>query len=397
MNESGGGANAAASEEVDSCFAAEPLPRDVYLMREALRLAERGWGRVAPNPLVGAVVSLEGQVVGEGYHAEFGEEHAEVAALRKAGSQAAGASLYVTLEPCDHWGKTPPCASAILEAGVRRVVFACEDPDSPAAGGAQRLREAGLEVVVGVEAEAALRLNAPYFWGCTEAASRSSFVALKLALSLDARLSAKRASRSSVTGKPALEMVHRLRAGFDAVLVGRGTVQADDPQLTVRGCTRPRRPPVRIVLDSDLRTSPETRLAGSVSEGPVWAVARQGVATDRKVALEAIGVRVLEVPAAPQRGVEWRAVLERLAAEGIGSLLVEGGGRIAASLLRERHAHRLYLIYAPILYGSEGSDAFPDAEPTDRGYWEVAETRGLGADTLLILDRASLLGELSGS
>ncbi|MGH7506185.1 MAG: bifunctional diaminohydroxyphosphoribosylaminopyrimidine deaminase/5-amino-6-(5-phosphoribosylamino)uracil reductase RibD, partial [Longimicrobiales bacterium] len=182
-------------------------------MRHALALAERGWGRVHPNPLVGALVEKDGSIVGEGWHAEYGGPHAEVVALEQAGGSAEGATLYVTLEPCNHQGKTPPCTDAILRAGIRRIVFAVEDPGPEGAGGARRLRDAGIDVVHGVEHDAARSLNAAFFHLRKES---TPFIALKLALSLDAKISRAPGSPTRVSGEAASAEVHRLRAGFDA-------------------------------------------------------------------------------------------------------------------------------------------------------------------------------------
>src|SRR6476661_5968049 len=206
-------------------------PDDGAFMRRALALAARGWGRTAPNPMVGAVVVRDGVVVGEGWHAEYGGPHGEVEALRAAGDRARGATIYVTLEPCNHHGKTPPCTDALLAAGVRRVVVACDDPSPVARGGAQRLHEAGVEVTLGVEEQAARELNAPFFHAL---ASDRPFVRLKLALSLDGAIADHSRQPGWLTGELARREVHRMRAGSDAIAVGIGTVLADDPELTVR-------------------------------------------------------------------------------------------------------------------------------------------------------------------
>ncbi len=210
-------------------------------MRRALELAARGWGRVAPNPLVGAVVARGGEVVGEGWHTGYGRPHAEVEALRVAGEAARGATLYVTLEPCAHHGKTPPCTDAILAAGVRRVVFAASDPNPRAAGGCAVLETAGVEVERGVEMRAALDLNAPFFHGI--AGPERPWTELKLAVSLDGRVADRDGRSAWITGEEARAEVHRMRAGFGAVAVGIGTALADDPRLTVRGAVEPRVPP----------------------------------------------------------------------------------------------------------------------------------------------------------
>src|SRR5688572_23259909 len=217
--------------------------RDVTHMRRALSLAHRGWGRTAPNPMVGAVVVRGDTVVGEGFHAEYGGPHAEVVALREAGERARGATVYVTLEPCAHHGKTPPCADALIAAGVARVVIAVNDPNPTARGGAARLRAAGIEVVAGVEREAACELNAPFF---NALVSRRPWVTLKLALSREGAIAPASRATHWLTGPEARAELHRLRAGFDAIAVGLGTVIADDPALTARGVPAPRVPPARV-------------------------------------------------------------------------------------------------------------------------------------------------------
>lgn len=355
-------------------------------MRRALELAERGWGRVAPNPLVGAVVVREGRVVGEGWHAEFGTPHAEVRALEAAGGEARGATVYVTLEPCAHRGKTPPCTSALLQAGVERVVVGCRDPHAEAGGGAGELRRRGVPVDVGVEGRAAARLNAPFLW--RHRAGRP-FVTLKLALSLDARLAAGRGERTALTGEAARRHVHRLRARHDAVLVGRATAEVDDPRLTARGDVRPRVPPVRVVLDSELSLSPGSRLVRTAEEVPVWVACTGRAGASAAEELAAAGVRVLELPEGPEGGVDVGSLVDRLGREGVGSLLVEGGGRVAASFLQAGRVERMHLLYAPVLLGGGGVEGFPGPRPGDGG-WSVARRRGLGADTLIELESRAL-------
>lgn len=354
-------------------------------MRRAAELARRGWGRVAPNPMVGAVVVRDGEPAGEGWHAEFGGPHAEVAALRAAGERARGSTLYVTLEPCAHTGKTPPCTRAILEAGVGRVVVGCRDPDPEAGGGAEELREAGVEVEVGVEGRTCARLDAPFFWTRTR---EIPFVALKLALSLDGALAERPGVRTRITGEEAGRRAHRLRAGFDAILVGRGTVEVDDPLLTVRGPIEPRRPPIRVVLDAELSTSPGARLVAGAAEAPTWLVCAPGAPADRRERLEAAGARVLEAPAS-EDGVDLRRTLKRLAAEGVGTVLAEGGARVAGSLLRRGLVQRLHLLYAPVLFGEDAPGGFGGFR-SGRGHWRVVEREALGEDTLLTLESAEL-------
>lgn len=356
-------------------------------MRRALELAERGWGRVAPNPMVGAVVVRDGRVVAEGWHAEHGGPHAERRALEAAGDAARGATVYVGLEPCDHRGKTPPCTEALLEAGVTRVVVGCRDPHPEAGGGAEALRGAGVRVDVGVEGRAAARLNAPFLW--RERAGRP-FVTLKLALSLDARIAAREGERTQITGPDARRRAHRMRAGHDAVLVGRRTAEVDDPRLTARGEDRPRVPPVRLVLAGEAALSPESTLARTADEAPVWVACAAPADPAASEPLEAAGVRVLELPAAPGGGVDPAALLERLGEEGIGSVLVEGGGRVAASFLRSGTVERMQLLYAPVLFGAEGVQGFPGPLPPSPREWRVAAREALGPDTRLELESPRL-------
>jgi len=354
-------------------------------MLRAVELARRGWGRVAPNPMVGAVVVRGAEAVGEGWHAEFGGPHAEVEALRAAGGAARGATLYVTLEPCVHQGKTPPCVPAIVEAGIERVVIGCRDPDPVAGGGARMLRAVGLEVRTGVEGTTCARLDAPYLWRCSH---RLPFVALKLALSLDAALTERPAVLPRITGREADAWVQELRAGFDAILVGRGTVSVDDPRLTVRGGVEPRRPPVRIVVDTALEIAPGARVLADVARAPTWLACGPDAPAGRRERLEAAGARVLEVEGSGE-GVDMGGLLRVLSAEGVGRVLCEGGARVARSLLDGGYVQGLHLLYAPTLYGAGAPGAFGGARVELDG-WEVTARAALGRDTLLSLESERL-------
>lgn len=356
-------------------------------MDRALSLAERGWGRVSPNPMVGAVVVGEGEVVGEGWHAEYGGPHAEAAALRAAGDAARGGTVYVTLEPCTHRGKTPACSRALVETGVDRVVVACRDPHPRARGGVDTLRRAGIRVDVGVRGRRAARLNAPFLW---RHSGHGAFAVLKLALSLDGRIARRKGERSAVTGDRAWRWVHRLRAGRDAVLVGSGTVRVDDPRLTARGEVEPRRPPVRVVLDTDLALPPESRLVETARDVPVWALCGPGAPARRRTRLEEAGVRVLEVETGPSgRGLHPPAVLGRLHDAGVDSVVVEGGGRVAASFLHAGALQRMHLLYAPRLYGSEGVEGFPGPGGA-LAAWAPVGRAALGPDTRITLESDAL-------
>jgi diaminohydroxyphosphoribosylaminopyrimidine deaminase/5-amino-6-(5-phosphoribosylamino)uracil reductase len=351
-------------------------PDDGAWIRRALALAERGWGQTAPNPMVGAVVVRDGAVVGEGWHARHGAAHAEVEALRAAGEQARGATMYVTLEPCNHHGNTPPCTEAILGAGIRRVVAAVADPNPVARGGAERLRAAGVEVVVGVEERAARELNAAFFHGL---ASDRPLVQLKLALSLDGALADRTRRPAWLTGPEARAEVHRLRAGADAVAIGIGTALADDPLLTVRDVPQPRVPPVRVVFDTSARLPLDSKLVRSAREAPVlvvcWAPDPRHAA-----ALEHAGAELLHAASLAH-------ALRALRARGVGNLLVEGGAGLASAVLQEALVDRLIIFRAPIVLGGGALNAFGGLPPSTIAAaprWRVVDTRRLGDDEMTV-------------
>ncbi|HEX6134839.1 MAG TPA: bifunctional diaminohydroxyphosphoribosylaminopyrimidine deaminase/5-amino-6-(5-phosphoribosylamino)uracil reductase RibD [Longimicrobiales bacterium] len=349
-------------------------------MTRALELARRGWGRVHPNPMVGALVVRNGVVIGEGYHQEYGGPHAEVLALQQAGEAARGATLYVTLEPCAHHGKTPPCTEAIIEAGIAEVIHAAADPNTSARGGADRLRAAGVRVTEGVERDAARTLNAGFFHVQEHGAP---FVALKLAMSLDAGIAKAPGVHTQITGPAAHAAMHALRSGFDAIMIGIGTALTDDPLLTVRNAPV-WRPPVRVVIDTRARLPLASRLVGSVSEAPLWVLAAEDAPADRVAALEAAGVRVLRVPRDGDR-VDLPAALALLAQEGIGTVFAEGGADLTASLLRLDLVHRLYMFLAPLFLGPGAVPAFGLAQP-QRERWRCTSTEWLGSDVLVTMD-----------
>ncbi len=352
---------------------------ELEAMDRALALALRGWGQVSPNPLVGAVLLRDGQVVGEGYHAEFGGPHAEVAALASCGDPK-GATCVVTLEPCAHHGKTPPCANALISAGVRRVVAAIRDPNPEARGGLEVLQRAGIEIDAGCRQEAAAALNAPFLWGAVR--PDRPFVALKIATSLDGFI-ADAAGRSQwISGDEAREYAHWLRAGFDAIGVGRRTADADDPQLTARGTVTPRVPPRRVVFARSGRVREDLRLVRTAAQVPTIVVTAPQVRDRTAGRLSGTGVQIVGA-----EGVT--AALSALRALGIRSILVEGGSTLAAELLGRDLVDRLYLIQAPLWLGT-GMPAFGprDAVPLESARsWVVTERRALGRDSLLVVDR----------
>ena len=350
-------------------------------MGRALELAWRGWGRVAPNPLVGAVVVRNGAIVGEGWHAEFGERHAEPAALAMAGAAARGATVYVTLEPCNHTGKQPPCTEALLAAGVARVVAAMPDPNPDAQGGTARLRAAGITVEIGCRSEDAAVQNAIFFHRFTE--PRRPFVALKLATTLDGRIADHGGRSRWISGGEAREYVHWLRAGFDAIGVGGHTARTDDASLTVRGPVEPRVAPRRVVFDRLAELPSTLALVKTAGQVPTTLVTTLSASLTRTEPLEAAGVRVI-------RAATLAVALQGLHEEEVGSILVEGGGRLAGRLLGEGLVDRYYWIQSPLWLGDSGIPAIaelPGTSLVEAERWQVVERRALGQDTLLVVDR----------
>jgi diaminohydroxyphosphoribosylaminopyrimidine deaminase / 5-amino-6-(5-phosphoribosylamino)uracil reductase len=351
-------------------------------MVHALDLAWRGWGRVQPNPLVGAVILKGGELIGEGWHPEYGDRHAEAVALAGAGDRARGATMVVTLEPCSHQGKQPPCTQAIIHAGIRRVVAALRDPNPVAAGGSDELRTAGVEVELGASSEAAAAQNAIFLHGLRN--PNRPFVALKLATTLNGRIADRFGRSRWISGEPAREYVQWLRAGFGAIGVGGRTARFDDPSLTVRGPVRPRTAPLRIVFDSAADLSPQLTLVRTATETPTIAVVSSGADPGRIKRLEAAGVTVLTAGSLT-------LALASLRQLGIESLLVEGGGQLAGALLAAGLVDRYYWLQAPLWLGDDAVPAITgmparDLDQAER--WRVIERRALGDDTLLVLDRS---------
>jgi len=348
---------------------------DARFMRRALRLAARAAGRTSPNPLVGAVVVKDGRIVGEGSHRAAGESHAEAVALEKAGEEARGGTLYLTLEPCTHHGRTPPCADAIIASGVARVVAAMRDPDPRVDGrGFRALRAAGIEVEQGVLEDEAARLNEGFV---TRVREGRPFVLVKLAVTVDGRVAVP--GRRYLVGKQALREVHKLRDRYDAVLVGIGTVLADDPELTVREVRG--RDPLRVVLDADARTPPTAKLVRAKDpQRTIVFVARD--AEQRRVKrLRDAGVLVATLPrAADGDGLDVAAALRWLGERGVNTVLSEAGPHVAGSLLRAGLADRLLFIVAP-LAGGDGPAAIAGlSTPIELARLRV---RRLGSDVLL--------------
>jgi diaminohydroxyphosphoribosylaminopyrimidine deaminase / 5-amino-6-(5-phosphoribosylamino)uracil reductase len=324
-------------------------------MQAALALGRRGLGAVWPNPAVGCVIVRDGRVVGRGWTQPGGRPHGETEALRRAGDAARGATAYVSLEPCCHWGQTPPCADALIKAGVRRVVVALEDPDPRVAGeGLRRLRAAGLQVETGLCAEEAGAINVGFF---SRLRLGRPFVTLKLATSLDGRIATRSNESRWITGPAARDRAHALRASHDAIMVGSGTVTADDPQLTCRLPGLSKRSPVRIVIDRRLAISSDTRLVADAKQVPTWVITLPSADRARRPALLDRGVVVIEVGADAGGGIDFAAALAALGERGITRLLVEGGGQLAAALARARLVDALVWVHAPLLIGGDGIPA----------------------------------------
>jgi diaminohydroxyphosphoribosylaminopyrimidine deaminase/5-amino-6-(5-phosphoribosylamino)uracil reductase len=297
--------------------------------------------------MVGAVVVREGAVVGEGFHPRYGEPHAEVIALKAAGDRARAATMYVTLEPCNHFGKTPPCTEAILAARVGRVVIAAPDPTSLAGGGARHLADYGVDVVFGVEEKAARELNASFFFS---ARAKRPWVTLKLALSQDGRMNDPGGERRWITGEAARAEVHRLRANADAIAVGLGTVRADDPKLTVRGSAKPRVAPLRVVFDRNAETPLESYVVRTAREvGTIIFSHHPDVA--RLAALHNAGASVFEAE-------NLNDALEALRSIDVHHVMVEGGARVAKEFLDRDLVDRLVIFQSPLTLGSGGLSPF---------------------------------------
>jgi diaminohydroxyphosphoribosylaminopyrimidine deaminase / 5-amino-6-(5-phosphoribosylamino)uracil reductase len=331
---------------------------DARFMELALALGRRGLGRTWPNPAVGAVIVNDDVIVGRGWTQPGGRPHAEVEALRRAGPAARGATLYVTLEPCSHFGKSPPCADAVIAAGISRVVSAIEDPNPEVAGaGHARLHAAGIAVDIGVGAEEARRDHAGHISRMTRGRPH---VMLKLAISADSKAGAAGGRPIAITGEAVRERVHLLRAQSDAIMIGIGTALADDPLLTCRLPGMAQYSPVRIVADSLLRLPPHSRLAQSARDTPVWIIAGKSAAQDAELKLRPLGVEVLRSPDSADP-IDLKDALGLLAAKGISRLMVEGGPTLAAALLKAELVDRAVLFHSDKVVGPDGIEALDAA------------------------------------
>ncbi len=360
---------------------------DHRFMQLALTLGRRGLGNTWPNPAVGAVIVKDGAIVGRGWTQPGGRPHAEVEALRRAGALATGATLYVTLEPCSHHGKSPPCADAVIAAGISRVVATIDDPNPEVARqGHARLRAAGIAVDVGLCADEAAHDHAGHI---RRIVSGRPHVTLKLAVSSDGKVGAAGRKPVALTEAAANDRVHLMRAQTDAILIGVGTAFSDDPMLTCRLPGLEAQSPVRVVLDTHLRLPPSGRLAKSARKVPLWVAASATAEAPAAMVLGAEGAAILRA-GSDGKGLDLDAVVKELAARGISRLMVEGGSRIAASFLASDLADEIWLFQSPKAIGSDGIDALHGASfdaITASPRFRLRASDMLGPDCLNVFER----------
>ncbi|MDG4647434.1 bifunctional diaminohydroxyphosphoribosylaminopyrimidine deaminase/5-amino-6-(5-phosphoribosylamino)uracil reductase RibD [Roseibacterium sp. SDUM158017] len=359
-----------------------PAEDDRRWMRLALSLGRRGLGNVWPNPAVGCVIVRDGRVLGRGWTRPGGRPHAERVALNEAGPAAAGATAYVSLEPCNHTGLTPPCSEALVAAGLARVVVAVADPDPRTAGGGiARLEAAGIDVECGLLAEEALRDHAGFF---ARIVTGRPYLALKLASTLDGRIATATGESRWITGPMARHWVHGQRLAYDAVMVGAGTARQDDPMLTVRGYGEVPQP-VRIVLSRRLDLPRAGRLAASARDVPLWLLHGREAPEAARAAWRDTGARLIEVPSVAEGQVDLAAALAALGKAGLTRVFCEGGGTLAAALLASDLADELSVVTAGAAIGAEGVPgvgAMGVASLSEAPRFRLAETRSLGGDVL---------------
>jgi len=353
-------------------------------MRMAIDEAKKGMGRTSPNPCVGAVIVRDDRVVGVGHHKKAGTPHAEIHALEQAGEQARGATLYVTLEPCNHTGRTPPCSEMVARAGISRVVIGLCDPNPVASGGVQFLEQNGIQVDIGVCGDECRRLILPFL---KHIRTRIPWVVLKAAASLDGRITYRSGTPAPISGPESRALVHRLRDQLDAILIGIQTLQFDNPSLTTR-LTAPEqgRDPVRVILDSHLRSDPASRVFQQDSSAPTWVFCTNDAPLDRQKALETVGARVFRVEPNNRGQVDLKEMLSILGKHNILSLLVEGGATILGSFLAGQHVDEVYLFIAPFFIGDQGDaliKGFAVSGPESAKRLVQVECAGSGDDCLI--------------
>lgn len=359
-------------------------------MQLALSLGRRGLGNTWPNPAVGAVIVKDGVVVGRGWTQPGGRPHAETEAIRQAGAMAKGATLYATLEPCSHHGKTPPCANAIVTAGLARVVSAIEDPNPQVAGrGHDIIRAAGIDVALGVCADEARKAHAGHIRRIVDGRPH---VTVKLAVSAGGKVALAGRKPIQITGEGTRSRVHLMRAMNDAILIGIGTALADDPELTCRLPGMAGLSPVRIILDRALRLPVTSKLVVGARDIPVWVYCDLDAPSDREMLLARHGVQVQRVRGTPDTKLDLHDVLQSLANKGITRLMVEGGPGVAASFVRADLVDEAVLLRGPVTIGMDGIDALNGLSLdalTSSAHLRLADTETIGADTLNHYERGA--------
>ena len=354
-------------------------------MKRAIVLARKGLGKTSPNPMVGAVVVKKGRIIGEGYHQFFGNPHAESVALSKLTKrQTTGATLYVNLEPCCHYGKTPPCSEPILSSGITKIVIGIIDPNPKVNGQSiQEFKKHGIEVVTGILDSECQELNRGYLKHIT---TGLPWVTVKIAQTLDGRIADPQGKSQWISGELSRKVVHRLRANHDAVLVGIGTVKKDNPQLTVREVKGPQ--PRRIIIDPHLRIPWDSVLLQDSTANPVWIITSKQSDSERKATLTSMGVKILTLADSPPP-FGWEPILRLLGNNGITSILVEGGGIVFTGLLRENLADRVIISIAPKLLGNNALPAIGDLgiSNLDKAFhYRIITQRRMGDDLWIELE-----------
>jgi len=356
---------------------------DHKFMRQALREAKKGIGWTSPNPSVGAVVVKNGTVLGKGYHRKAGTPHAEIHALQQAGPEAEGGTLYVTLEPCNHTGRTPPCTEAVLKAGIARVVIGMPDPNpGVSGGGAEFLVSQGLSVTTSILEQECREINLPFIKHVT---TGLPWVILKAGMSIDGRIAARPGQSTMITGNESLRRVHALRSKADAILVGAGTVLVDDPSLTARLPQRQGRDPLRVVLDKELRMPESARMLRLKSSAQTWIFCSSKVDKEKRRNLEAAGAVIKTVPVAAEGLLDLKAILAELGKSQVTSLLVEGGSSVHGSFLQANLVDQLLLFVAPLILGEQGVPlaTFQGRKTEHVSKFEITTTRRYGGDILI--------------
>lgn len=337
------------SQTVTDNFSAD----DIQYMRLALREARKGTGRTSPNPCVGAVIVRDDEIIARGYHKKAGGPHAEIEALRKAGEEARGATMYVTLEPCSHQGKTPPCCRAVAASGIKSVYIGMLDPNPLVNGrGVGFLRGEGIEVKHGLLEEQCLSLNRPFLTYITKG---RPWVVLKAGLTLDGRITFRKNSADAITGAKSLKWVHRLRDRCDGILVGSNTISVDDPSLTTRIKGKQAKNPIRVILDTNLKISPQAQVISNNEDRRTWIFCASDVSPEKTRPLEELGIEILPVSVEDSGKLSLAEILSALGSRQITSLLVEGGAEVHGAFLKAGLVDHVKFFYAPLLAGDKGT------------------------------------------